>query len=111
MRQAVLVQMTWPGAPALYYGDEAGLCGFTDPDNRRTYPWGHENRELIDLHRELIRIHKEYQAFRTGSFQFLKGEEKLLCYARFTREQQFVIIVNSDDGERKMELSVTAESL
>ena len=111
MRQAVLVQMTWPGAPALYYGDEAGLCGFTDPDNRRTYPWGHENRELIDLHRELIRIHKEYQAFRTGSFQFLKGEEKLLCYARFTREQQFVIIVNSDDGERKMELSVTAAGI
>mgnify|MGYP002224581700 FL=1 len=39
-REAVVVQMTWPGAPTIYYGDEAGLCGFTDPDNRRTYPWG-----------------------------------------------------------------------
>ena len=38
-REAVVMQMTWPGAPTIYYGDEAGLCGFTDPDNRRTYPW------------------------------------------------------------------------
>ena len=38
MREAIIMQMTWPGAPTLYYGDEAGLCGFTDPDNRRTYP-------------------------------------------------------------------------
>ena len=39
MRIAVTVQMTWVGSPTIYYGDEAGLCGFTDPDNRRTYPW------------------------------------------------------------------------
>ena len=45
-REAVVMQMTWPGAPTIYYGDEAGLCGFTDPDNRRTYPWGREDREL-----------------------------------------------------------------
>ena len=38
MKAAVVMQMTWPGAPTLYYGDEAGLCGWTDPDNRRTYP-------------------------------------------------------------------------
>lgn len=106
MREAALIQMTWPGAPAVYYGDEAGLCGFTDPDNRRTYPWGHENLELIDLHRELIRLHKENSAFRTGSFQFLDSEDDLLCYARFNREQSFVMIVNNDDKEREKELSV-----
>ena len=37
-REAIVMQMTWPGAPTIYYGDEVGLCGFTDPDNRRTYP-------------------------------------------------------------------------
>ena len=52
MREAVVMQMTWPGAPTVYYGDEAGVCGFTDPDNRRTYPWGHEDQELIAFHRE-----------------------------------------------------------
>lgn len=103
MREAALVQMTWPGAPTLYYGDEAGLCGFTDPDNRRTYPWGHENRELIDLHRELIGLHKRHEAFRTGSFQFLESEDQLLCFARFNRKQQFVVIVNNDDRPRSKE--------
>ena len=37
-KQGVVMQMTLPGAPTLYYGDEAGVCGWTDPDNRRTYP-------------------------------------------------------------------------
>lgn len=106
MQEAVLIQMTWPGAPTLYYGDEAGVCGFTDPDNRRTYPWGKENVELIDLHRELIRIHKENPAFRTGSFCFLDSKDNFLCYARFDRKQQFVIVVNIDDIDRTEEFSV-----
>lgn len=106
MREAVVIQMTWPGAPTLYYGDEAGLCGFTDPDNRRAYPWGHEDRDLIDFHRELIQLHRRNQAFKTGSFQFLDSEDQLLCYARFNREQQFVIIINHDNNERSKELYI-----
>ncbi len=111
MREAAFIQMTWPGAPTLYYGDEAGLCGFTDPDNRRTYPWGNENQGLIDLHRELILIHKQNEAFRTGSFLFLDGEDHFLCYTRFTRAQQFIVIVNNDDIERGKELAVTAAGI
>lgn len=105
-REAVVVQMTWPGAPTIYYGDEAGLCGFTDPDNRRTYPWGREDIVLIDFHRDLIRIHKENAALRTGSLIFLKGENNLLCYGRFNRLQQFVMILNNADTDREVELEV-----
>lgn len=105
-RSAVVVQMTWPGAPTIYYGDEAGLCGFTDPDNRRTYPWGKEDIVLIDFHRDVIRIHRENEALRTGSLKFLQGDDDLLCYGRFNRKQQFVIIVNNAEEERKLELSV-----
>ena len=71
LREAVVIQMTWPGAPTIYYGDEAGVCGFTDPDNRRTYPWGHEDRELIDFHKAIIRIHKEHKEFLTGSLKYI----------------------------------------
>ena len=66
MREAVVIQMTWPGAPTLYYGDEAGLCGFTDPDNRRTYPWGREDQEMLRFYREIIKVHNRYPALRTG---------------------------------------------
>lgn len=108
LREAVVIQMTWPGAPTIYYGDEAGVCGFTDPDNRRTYPWGKEDKELLQFHREMIRIHKENQVFRTGSVKFLNGEDNLLCYGRFSRRQSFVIIVNNDAVSRHIDLSVWA---
>lgn len=68
------MQMTWVGAPTLYYGDEAGVCGWTDPDNRRSYPWGREDNELIRFHKEMIRIHRDYQVFKTGSMLYLHGE-------------------------------------
>lgn len=123
-REAVVVQMTWPGAPTIYYGDEAGLCGFTDPDNRRTYPWGKEDVVLIDFHRDIIHIHKENEALRTGSLMFLNGtamtgnhtgsnadgnlraDDNLLCYARFNRSQQFVVLVNNKEEERDVTLEV-----
>lgn len=106
LREAVVVQMTWPGAPTIYYGDEAGVCGFTDPDNRRTYPWGREDVALIDFHRDMIRIHKDNEALRTGSFVFLEGEHNLLCYGRFSSAQQFVILVNNEETEREVDLNV-----
>ena len=108
MREAVMIQMTWTGAPTIYYGDEAGVCGFTDPDNRRTYPWGHEDQELLAFHREMIRIHRENPALRTGSIKFLNGEDNLLCYGRFNRTQSFVIVVNNDYVDRWIDLSVWA---
>ena len=95
MREAVAIQMTWVGAPTIYYGDEAGVCGFTDPDNRRTYPWGHENQELLNFHKEMIRIHKEHPALRTGSLNILSWDENVLAYGRFLGEDRIVAIINN----------------
>ncbi|CDE42137.1 putative neopullulanase 1 [Clostridium sp. CAG:411] len=106
MREAVLIQMTWPGAPTIYYGDEAGVCGWTDPDNRRTYPWGHENKELIALHKELIQIHKDYQALRTGSIKFLYGTYNVIAYGRFDAQDKLVAAVNNNDGEVTFKIPV-----
>ncbi|MCD8156929.1 MAG: glycoside hydrolase family 13 protein [Clostridiales bacterium] len=106
LKEAVVIQMTWPGAPTIYYGDEAGLCGFTDPDNRRTYPWGREDRELIRFHRDMIRIHRENETLRIGSVKFLNGTKNMLCYGRFNREQQFVIVINNDSFPNTIDLLV-----
>ncbi len=95
MRIAVTVQMTWVGSPTIYYGDEAGLCGFTDPDNRRTYPWGKENKELLEFHKEMIRIHKTEKPLRKGSIKLLKAEKNFLAYARFQGGEQIVVILNN----------------
>lgn len=106
LREAVVIQMTWPGAPTIYYGDEAGVCGFTDPDNRRTYPWGHEDRELIAFHKEMIRIHKTNKEFLTGSLKYVDGDYNVIGYGRFTREGQSLILVNNNDYEITKEWSV-----
>lgn len=105
-REAVIMQMTWVGAPTIYYGDEAGVCGFTDPDNRRTYPWGQEDQELIAFHKELIRIRKENQALKTGSIKYIDTDYQYLAYARFNKTSHFVILINNNDHEIEKEVSV-----
>ncbi len=105
-REAVVVQMTWPGAPTIYYGDEAGLCGWTDPDNRRTYPWGKENQDLIEFHRDIIRIHHENEALMCGSLKELIAEDEILCYGRFTEHNKIVVIVNNSEDEHRLKIPV-----
>ena len=94
------------GAPTVYYGDEAGVCGFTDPDNRRTYPWGNENKELLSFHREMIAIHKSHQTLRTGSIKMLAWGENILSYARFTGREKIVVIVNNNNELREIQVPV-----
>lgn len=96
-REAVVIQMTWMGAPTIYYGDEAGVCGFTDPDSRRTYPWGHEDRELLEFHKDIIRIRKENRELRTGSMKYVDGDYNFLAYGRFNKEGQCLILINNND--------------
>lgn len=105
-KEAVLVQMTWPGAPTIYYGDEAGVTGWTDPDNRRTYPWGKEDQDLILFHKAMIAIHKKYRVFMEGSLKFLLGGKHLLCYGRFTDQEQAVVIINNSDKAKKLTIPV-----
>lgn len=106
MREAVVIQMTWPGAPTIYYGDEAGVCGFTDPDNRRTYPWGNEDQELIAFHKDIIRIHKSHKEFLTGSLKYIDADYNVIAYGRFNKTGKSVIVVNNNDHEITKELSV-----
>ena len=100
MREAVLMQMTWPGAPTVYYADEAGQVGWTDPDNRRTYPWGSEDREMLGFHREMIRIHKNYPALRNGSLLMLTTAPGVLCYSRFDAASVLIVIINNNEEDR-----------
>lgn len=94
-KEAVIMQMTWPGAPTLYYGDEAGQVGFTDPDNRRTFPWRSVDYDMIDFHRDAIFMHRVHEALRIGSFIFLDSGRNFVSYARFTEDEQVVVAINS----------------
>ena len=97
-REAVTIQMTWPGAPTVYYADEAGQVGWTDPDDRRTYPWGQEDHGLIDLHRDLIHLRKKLPVLADGCLKQLLADYGRIAYARFDEECRCIIAVNNTGG-------------
>ena len=104
--RSVLMQMTWIGAPTIYYGDEVGLCGFTDPDNRRTYPWGKEDISLFWFHKHMIQIRKENKVLRTGSIRYMEGDFNYLSYARFNQEEVFIVAVNNSKTIKNINMEV-----
>ena len=106
MREAVVVQMTWIGAPTIYYGDEVGVCGFTDPDNRRTYPWGQEDLEMVDFHKNMIRIHKNCQELKQGSLKYVDSDYNFLAYGRFDAKAVTLVLINNQENVLEKEISV-----
>ncbi|MGL5435076.1 MAG: glycoside hydrolase family 13 protein [Lachnospiraceae bacterium] len=105
-REAVMVQMTWPGAPTLYYGDETGVCGWTDPDNRRTYPWGEEDFELIEFHRYMIGFRKRLPALRRGSLKQLAADRQMIAYGRMKGQNKCVAVINNRAESRTVDIPV-----
>ncbi len=97
-REAVTIQMTWPGAPTVYYADEAGQVGWTDPDNRRTYPWGHEDTSLIDFHRDIIHLRKQLPVLNDGCLKPLLADYGRIAYARFNEGTRAIVAVNNTSG-------------
>ena len=108
LREAVVVQMTWPGAPTIYYGDEAGLVGWTDPDNRRTYPWGREDQGLIALHRALTGLRARLSLLRCGSIQALSAGTGFIAYARFDETGLAAVVCNNADTSQTVSLPLRA---
>ena len=103
---AVTMQFTWPGCPTVYYGDEAGLCGWTDPDNRRPYPWGKEDAVLLEFHKEIIKIHKTHTALRGGSLEFLLTGQGILSYGRWNVSQYLICSFNNNHEAANLTIPV-----
>ena len=106
MALGVLIQMTWPGSPGIYYADEAGQVGWTDPDCRRTYPWGNENTKLIDYHRTVIALRKSIHCIKMGSLKKLDAGNGYIIYGRFDKEDCAVIVINCTDGDMTLTVPV-----
>ena len=79
---ASFLQYTLPGSPSLYYADEAGMEGYRDPFNRRTYPWGREDPELLAHFRRLGQLRKTCDALRLGDIQFFQAEDRRIGFTR-----------------------------
>ena len=94
LQMASFLQYMLPGSPSLYYGDEAGMEGGKDPFNRRPYPWGKEDPELLRHFRLLGQLRKDYEALRLGNTAFFHYEGGRLGFTRSLDGKTFRICCN-----------------
>lgn len=96
LKMASALQFTLPGVPSIYYGDEAGMEGYKDPFNRRCYPWGNENTELVEWYKKLGDIRKNNKVFVDGSFEILSAVAGCVAYSRKKDGEAVLVIANSN---------------
>lgn len=104
-----LIQMSFPGVPCIYYGDEAGLEGYPDPNNRGTYPWGREDQELLEWVKRVLRYRREYEVLITGEFQSCPLTGRVYAFKRIGELEEIMVLVNPQQDKYE-EVVITLES-
>ena len=94
LMMASFLQYALPGAPSLYYADEAGMEGYRDPFNRRTYPWGREDAELLSHFRCLGKLRRQQEPLRLGDIRFFTAGDRHLGFSRSCNGKTLKIYVN-----------------
>jgi len=107
MKIAVVFLMTYIGAPVIYYGDEVGMMGGEDPDCRRTMIWdkNQQNINLLNFYKRMIKLRRESQALRRGSFKSLYQQDNLYCYSRQLNEEKIIIALNNSAKNEEINIS------
>lgn len=96
-----LIQMTFPGVPCVYYGDEAGLEGYSDPYNRGTYPWEREDKEILVWYKKIIKLRLEYEVLRSGDFQSFYIDPDIYGFRRSKGDEEVRVLINPHTTQAK----------
>ena len=113
VKLAVATQMTFEGVPYIYYGDEAGLCGGTDPDNRKTYPWKNEDEDMIEFYKEAINTRKKYSVLTNGDTEFIDtNDDDVFGYIRFNDKcEKILILINRSLENKNISINIKENTL
>ena len=106
------LQFTYAGAPTIYYGDEIGMVGGDDPDDRRTFEWGVEaegKRELVEWYASMAAVREAYPALRTGSVEaFSSGNADVMSFVRRDSADALIVLANRAASESVITLDLDA---
>jgi cyclomaltodextrinase len=111
---ATTFKLTMPGAPSIYYGDEIGLTGGADPDNRRTFPWEDRarwNHDLLAHTTKLIHLRRELPALRLGAWALVWHGREGLAYVRTYQGQRVLVVLARQEGLTQVALGITAKAV
>lgn len=101
LEQFVSALFIFPGVPCIYYGDEAGLEGGKDPDNRRTYPWGRENKDIYNIYKSYSDLRNQSNTLKSGDTLFDAIDENIFCVVRFNDENKIILYLNNSYDEKR----------
>ncbi|UUV14224.1 glycoside hydrolase family 13 protein [Clostridioides difficile] len=106
VKLAVAIQMTFEGVPYIYYGDEAGLCGGVDPDNRRTYPWKNEDEDMLNFYKDVIKIRNKNKLLSSGNTEFIyTNNDSVFSFIRVNENNdRILILVNRSENVESISL-------
>lgn len=96
----VALQFTIPGVPLIYYGDETGVTGGKDPDNRKSYPWENEDVDLIGFYKRIAQIRNGQDALKKGDFNIFDTEEDIFAFERVDENERIVVVVNVSNAQK-----------
>ena len=99
LKMAAAIQYMLPGVPCLYYGDEAGMQGYKDPFNRFCYPWGKENKELLEFYKTLGNIRKIVPCLKEGHYATVSEMLSCLAFVRYDGDSKLMVIANRNEHD------------
>lgn len=102
---ASTLQYSMPQPPCVYYGDEVGMTGLSDPFNRATYPWGHEDAELVKQYRMLGELRRNNAALRRGQTAFLAVNSEVFAVFRRCENKSVITLINRSDSAQEIRVS------
>ena len=101
------LQFTYAGAPTIYYGDEIGMVGADDPDDRRAMTWGEGNKELVEWYAKLANIRNDYTALRTGDVSvFDTGDTSIVSYLRSDSDNKMLVLANNAETAKTVTVNL-----
>lgn len=101
------LQFTYAGAPTIYYGDEIGMTGADDPDDRRAFTWGKGSKDLVTWYAKLADIRSQYSALRTGSVEPIDvNDDAIMGYVRSDDNDIITVLGNNADSDKEITVSI-----
>ena len=111
VKAAYLISNMLPGVPCIYYGDEIGMQGYSDPFNRRPYPWGREDEDLLGFYRRIGGIRKNENALFCGKMRIVYVDRDILCIERTAGGELLCGIINRSSDEYVYSSEFTSEEM
>ena len=111
LKLAYTIIATVPGIPCIYYGDEAGMEGYRDPFNRLPFPWGREEKDLLEHYRKIGKIRTNEELYKDGYFDIVECTPEVLAFARYKENQFALTVVNRGDSKLHIDSNLILKNI